>query len=99
MRERLVYRGSHPLSAVGEEDVFLLIILCTPWKEIQGFRRTLAHRSIRYAAMIAPFWLRDGADSALWSSMTSIDTALTGTHGLARGPFTRQVESIAISST
>ena len=28
--------------------------------------------------MIAPSWLRDGAESALWTSQTLIDTALTG---------------------
>ena len=28
--------------------------------------------------MIVPFWLRDSTPSALWDSMTSIDSALTG---------------------
>ena len=28
--------------------------------------------------MIVPFWLRDGTESTLWTSMTAIDTALTG---------------------
>ena len=41
-------------------------------------RRTAATKSIRYASMIAPSWLRDGTESALWTSQTAIDTALTG---------------------
>lgn len=43
-----------------------------------GFRRAASHRPIRYSAMIAPFWLRDGTESALRTSHAAIDTAITG---------------------
>ena len=38
----------------------------------------MATKSIRYAAMIVPSWLRDGDESTLWTSQTAIDTALAG---------------------
>ena len=69
---------SHPLASIGENDILLLIGICTSWAEIQDFRHTAARRSIRYAAMVVPFWLRDATESALWTTRTSIDTALTG---------------------
>ena len=42
------------------------------------FRRTLSQRSVRYADMIVPARLRDGAESAYWESQTLVDTAPTG---------------------
>ena len=78
IRDLLVRRASHPLALIGDKDIFLLIGFCASWGEILDLRRTVAHRSVRYAAMIAPCWLRDGTESALWISHTIIDTALTG---------------------
>ena len=78
LHDRLARRASHSLPAIGGNDIFLLVGLCATWSEIQDFRRTVAYGSARYASMIAPFWLRDGAQSSLWTSRTSIDTALTG---------------------
>ena len=62
----------------GGGDIFLLIGYCATGAEILDTRRTVAQRTVRYDAMIFPFWSRDGAASALWTSQTSIDTALTG---------------------
>ena len=78
IQNMLARRFSHPLSAIGEDDVALLIGLCATWGEIQDFRHTVSRKSIRYAAMISPFWLRGGTQSELWTSRTSIDSALTG---------------------
>ena len=74
----LVRRASRPMSVIGDSDIFLLIGYCNSWAEILDFRRTVLRRSVRYDAMIVPFWLRDGEESALWTSPTLIDTALAG---------------------
>ena len=74
----LVRMESHPLASIGDKHIFLLIGYCMSWAWILDFRRTVSRRSIRYAAMIVPLWLRDGTESAMWTSQTSIDTALTG---------------------
>ena len=76
--DMLVRRVSPPISVLGDADIFLLAVYCATWAEIRDFRRASAFRSIRYAAMGVPFWLRGGAESALWTSATSLDTALTG---------------------
>ena len=77
-RDILVRRSSHPLSPIGDKDIVILIGYCSSWSEIMDFRRTVATKSSRYAAMIAPGCLRGGADSTFWTSQTTIDTALTG---------------------
>ena len=76
--ELLVRRVSQSFSLIGDKDIFLLVGLRLSLADIQDFRHTIAHKSVRYAAMILPFWLRDGIQSALWTSQTVIDSALTG---------------------
>ena len=78
IHDLLVRMSPHPLSLIGDKDIFLLIGYCVTWAEISDFRRTVSQRPIRYASMIVPFRLRGGAESALWTSQTAIDTALTG---------------------
>ena len=78
IHDLLVSRASHPMELIGDIDIFLLIGFCASLSEILDFRRTVSQRSARYAAMIVPFWMRDGAESALWTSQTIIDTTLTG---------------------
>ena len=76
--ELLARRVSHTLSVTGDVDIFLLAGYCATWEGIRYLRRTVAFRSVRYASMSVPFWLRAGAESAFWTSMASIDTALKG---------------------
>ena len=78
MQNLLGRRVSHPPSAIGGDDIFLLIGLCATWAEVQDFRQTAARRSIRYVVMIVPSWLRDGAESAMWASRTALDASLAG---------------------
>ena len=78
IHDLLVRRSPRPLSLLGDKDIFILIGHCGSWAEILDFRRTASQRSVRYAAMIVPFWLRGGAESALWASQTAIDTAPQG---------------------
>ena len=78
IRDFLVRLESHPISSIGRNDIFMLIGYCVSWAVILDFRRTVSQRDMRYAAAIAPFWLRDGTESALWTSQTLIDAALAG---------------------
>ena len=78
IHDLLVRWTDRPLSAIGIKDIFGIIGYCASSAEILDFRSTASQRPIRYASMVAPFWLRDGTESALWASHTSIDTALTG---------------------
>ena len=73
-----VRRVSHRMSAIMDDDISFLICICSKWNAIQDYRRTVAQRSVRYDDAIVPFWLRYGAESTLWTSQTSTDTALTG---------------------
>ena len=74
----LARRDSQPISVIGDKDIFALIGYCISWAEILDFRRAVSQRPIRYDATIAPFSLRDGTASTLWTHQTLIDTALTG---------------------
>ena len=74
----LARRASLPMSVIYDNDIFFLIWYCHSWAEIQDYRRTVFHRLVRYAAVILPFWLRDGTESSSLTSQTLIDTALTG---------------------
>ena len=78
LHEHLSRRVAQPFREIQTDDIFLLVGLCTSAYEIQDFRRTASQRSVRYAAMVAPFGLSDPTHSDLWGSRTALDSALTG---------------------
>ena len=63
---------------VGDKDIYLLVGCCKSRSEIQDFRPTETQRRPRYAAMIAPPWVRGNTDSQLWKSQPLADSAMTG---------------------
>ena len=75
-----VRRWSRPISTIGERGALLFLGCCEAHAEIQDFRPTAPRRPPRYAATIAPYWVRGGAESDLRAPRTSTDAALTGGH-------------------
>ena len=76
-----VVRESTPVvSMVGDKDIYLVTIGrgAKSRSEIQDSRAKLPQRRPRYAAMIAPAWGRDNTKSELRTSLTLVDSAMTG---------------------